>query len=373
MSLMLPSLESANVNEKRVFVRCDFDVPLSEQPASPAGRSTINNQQLTVADDTRLVSAVSTIEYLLEQGATVIAAGHLGRPGDQYQISNIKSQMFENEFSLRPIAEWFAEEFPGASLYKMQLNGFPAWQIKRNFYILENLRLFDGEEANSQEFAEKLADLADIYINEAFGSSHRAHTSMIGVPKLLPHYAGFHLSKEVKILSNLLANPKRPLTIIVGGAKIETKLPLVSKMHSFADYVLVGGELAEQDKILIKEQHKDITSQKALLIVADLNKDKSDITNMSLENFLQIISRSKCVVWNGPLGFIEEGMVESSLKLAEAIIASSAYKVVGGGDTVAFLNQHNLLSKFDFVSTGGGAMLQFLSGKSLPGIIALQN
>jgi len=144
-------------------------------------------------------------------------------------------------------------------------------------------------------------------------------------------------------------------------------------MHRFADYVLIGGKMADEDKILIKEQHEDIASKKALLLVADHNPEKTDITRISLENFIQVILRSKCVVWNGPMGFIEKGMDESSLKLAEAIIVSSAYKVVGGGNTVAFLNRHHLLDKFDFVSTGGGAMLEFLAGQSLPGIIALQN
>ncbi len=354
----LPSLESADVAGKKVFVRCDFDVPLSEQ-------STINNQQLTIADDTRLVSSISTIEYLLEQGATVIAAGHLGRPTGS-----------EEKLSLLPVAKWFAEEFPGSSLESVKQGDFTGWKIKVNFYVLENLRFYKEEEGDSLEFAQKLASLADVYVNEAFGSSHRQHASIVGIPKILPHYAGFHLSKEVKVLGSILENPKRPLTIIVGGAKIETKLPLVAKMHRFADYVLVGGEIAEQDKILIKEQHEDIIGQKAMLLVADPNPGKTDITGMSLENFEQIVSRSACVVWNGPMGIIEiENSKDTSLstkKLAEAIIASSAYKVVGGGDTIGFLNKKGLLNKFDFASTGGGAMLEFLSGESLPGLQALQ-
>lgn len=380
MNYRFPSLESANVNEKRVFVRCDFDVPLTQQ-------LTNNKQQTTNADETRLISAISTIEYLLENGATVIAAGHLGRPAKQFAIDNLQLTNEDRKFSLEPIAQWFAEEFPGSSLYKTEIDGFWGWQIKRNFYILENLRFYKGEEENSSEFAQALADLADLYVNEAFGSSHRNHASIVGIAKLLPHFAGFHLQKEIKILENLIDNPRRPFTFIVGGEKIETKLPLISKMHTFADYVLVGGELADQDKILIKEQHEDITSNKALLIVADLNSEGTDVTKTSLENFLQIIARSKTIVWNGPVGVItppnqnsklktqkldqgDEGY--TSLKLAEAVISSSAYKVVGGGDTVAFLNEQGLLGKFDFVSTGGGAMLEFLSGNSLPGLMALK-
>ena len=355
----LPSLESASVKNKRVFVRCDFDVPLSEQ-------STINNQQLTILDDTRLVSGISTVEYLLEEGATVIAAGHLGRPAKQLTNEDLK-------FSLEPIAEWFVEEFPGASIKETHIGGFKAWKLKENFYILENLRFDEGEEKNDPSFSHKLAYISDVYVNEAFGASHRAHSSIAGVPSLIPHFAGFHLQKEIKILTNIIENPKKPFTFIVGGAKIETKLPLISKMHRFADYVLVGGELAEQNEVLIKEQHGITNDFKAMLLVAELNPNKTDISPMSIENFKQIIMRSSCIVWNGPMGFIEENHDFGTLELANAILKSSAYKVVGGGDTVAFLNKHGLLSKFDFVSTGGGAMLEFLSGVSLPGIIALQN
>lgn len=360
----LPSLETADVRGKRVFVRCDFDIPL--------------NGSGEIADETRLVSSISTIEYLLQEGAIVIAAGHLGRPSS----ANSKQT---TDYSLLPVARWFTEEFPGTSLNHTQIGGLKGWKLKENFYILENLRLDPGEEKNDSIFTHKLAYISDVYINEAFGSSHRNHASIIGLPNLLPHFVGFHFQKEVKILSSLIENPKRPLTIIVGGAKIETKLPLISKMHKFADYVLVGGELAQQDEVLIKVQHENIIGQKAMLLVADLNSEKSDITSVSLENFEQVISRSSCVVWNGPMGKINEKLkIKSeklaggdegytSLKLAEAMIASSAYKVVGGGDTIAFLNKHGLGDKFDFASTGGGAMLEFLSGVSLPGIIALQN
>lgn len=353
VNFILPSVHDANVNVKRVFVRCDFDVPIIQQSAN-------SDQPLVIADETRLISSISTIEYLLENGATVIAGGHLGRPVGR-----------DKKFSLEPIAKWFEKELSGSNLSNTELGGFSGWKIKENFYILENLRFDKREEENDHAFAMGLSNLADIYVNEAFGSSHRFHASIVGIASLLPHFAGFHLTKEVKILRNVLENPKRPLTIIIGGAKIETKLPLVSKMHRFADYVLVGGELAEQDKILIKEQHENITGQKAMLLVADLNSEKTDIMPMSLENFEQIIQSSKCIVWNGPMGFLEKGFEDSSLTLAKAIIASSAYKVVGGGDTVGFLNKHGLLDKFNFVSVGGGAMLKFLSGESLPGLVAL--
>lgn len=381
----LPNLTDADVKGKRVLLRCDFDIPLIEArgpatrfpPASARSRFTdiravgspstpVTPHDFEIADDTRLVSSISTIEYLQESGAIVIAVGHLGRPGGQFQID-------ESKFSLLPVAKWFAQELAGASFKKTHIGGFSAWKLKENFYILENLRFDKGEENNDANFSHKLAYIADIYVNEAFGSSHRAHASIVGVANLLPHFAGFHFQKEIKILTNIIESPRKPFTFVVGGAKIETKLPLISKMHRFADYVLVGGELAEQDKVLIEEQHENITTHKAMLLVADLNSDKTDITEMSLENFIQIVSRSKCIIWNGPMGNLEKGFYGTSLKLAEAIEKSSAYKVVGGGDTIGLLNKHNLLDKFNFVSVGGGAMLEFLSGETLPGLQVLQN
>lgn len=345
-SINLPSLDSANTRGKKVFVRCDFDVPIDDSK---------------IVDDTRLISSVSTIEYLLENGAMVVAGGHLGRP-----------EKDEHKFSLEIVAKWFAKEF-NAEIKSTDIGGFGAWRIKENFYILENLRFYKGEEENNTEFNHKLAYIVDVFVNEAFGSSHRVHGSIVGVAGLLPHFAGFHFSKEVKILSSLIDNPRRPFTFVIGGAKIETKLPLISKMHKFADYVLVGGELAEQTRILAEEQHKTISGHKAILIVAEQSPDKADITEVSVGNFEQIISTSSCVVWNGPMGFIEEGHDQSTKKLAEAIIGSNAYKVVGGGDTIGYLNKQGLLEKFDFVSVGGGAMLEFMSGISLPGVVALLN
>ncbi len=346
MEYKFNNLSDARVKGKRVLVRCDFDVPIN------AGK---------IEDDSRIVSGISTIEYLLDEGATVIAAGHLGRPDG-----------FSEKLSTRIIAEWFDKELSGISISATHIGGLKAFKLKDNFYLLENLRFDKGEEENSNEFAHKLAYISDIYVNEAFSVSHRAHASVVGVAKLLPHFAGFHLTKEIKVLSKILNNPKRPLTMIIGGAKIETKLPLISNMHRFADYVLVGGELAEQTKVLVKEQHEKITGQKAMLFVADLNSDKFDITVNSIENFEQIIERSETIVWNGPMGFIEEGHTNGTIELAKLINDSKAYKVIGGGDTIGFLQNKNLIDKFDFISVGGGAMLEFLAGIKLPGLEVLE-
>ena len=338
-------VSDAEVKDKKVFVRCDLDATY---------------EGLKITDSTRLVSCISTIEYLLESGASVIAAGHLGRPDG-----------IEEKYSMFPVAKWYADQF-NSQLEEIKLDDFKAWKIKKNFIILENLRFFKEEEENDPDFSKKLAKLADIYVNEAFGSSHRKHASIYGVAELLPHFAGFHLAKEIKILSRILDNPIRPLTVIMGGAKIETKLPLISKMHTIADYVLVGGELAEQTKILAHEEHKKIRGQKAELVIADMISDKSDITMDSVKKFEEVIYKNGMIVWNGPMGFLEKGKEETTLRLSQAIISSKAYKIVGGGDSVSFLNKHKLIDKFDFASVGGGAMLEYLSGEKLPGIEVLE-
>jgi|SRR3989344_355603 len=358
----LHDLKNADVNGKKVFLRTDLDVPLSEQ-------STINNQQLTIEDDTRLLDGLDTLNYLLDNGAHVILAGHLGRPGG-----------VDQKLSLKPIAQWFAEKL-GIKNYDARiknLNDFDGFEISDKLFLLENLRFNSGEESNDPEFSKKLASLAQIYVNDAFASSHRAHASVVGIAELLPHFAGFMLKKEIDTLLSLMDNPKRPLTVIIGGAKIETKLPVVEKMHQIADYVLVGGLIAEETIALLKVQHEKVSplagGRKSALLIADLNEDETDITSKDAENFLQIISLAKTIIWNGPVGKTEgnEGNLKiGSAKLAKGIAESGAYTVVGGGDTISYLKKIGLLDKFSFVSTGGGAMLEFLSGEKLPGIEVL--
>ena len=373
--MKLPALEKAKLFGKTVFLRADLDIPLSA----------ISNQQSAIRgieDDTRLKAALPTIEYLLKHGAKVILAGHLGRP----KVLNNESGIMNQEFSLLPVAKWFAKRFNHDSkfiIHNSNFGEFDGWELSDNLFLLENLRFYKGEEnpttASGLKFAKKLSSLADIYVNDAFAVCHRAHASIVGVPKYLPHFAGLHLLEEVKVLSGVLENPNRPLVLIIGGAKIETKLPLVEKMADFADYVLVGGKIAKEFTEILKTQNQN-KSRKAALLVADLNQDETDITPKSIENFLQIINLSKTVVWNGPVGLInsefriqnsELDTERGSRQLAEGIVRSKAYTVVGGGDTVGFLRNLGLIDKFSFVSTGGGAMLEFLSGKKLPGLAIL--
>ncbi len=259
------SLKEADLNGKTVFLRADLDVAL------------VNGE---IEDDTRLQSAIPTIEYLLKQNARIIIAGHLGRPSPKSQISpvpkggNLKSQIGtnKNDFSLRPAARWFADKLKieNCKFKVRDLSGFEGWEIGPDIFLLENLRFYKEEEKNDPEFSKKLASLADIYVNEAFANSHRNHASIAGVPKYLPHFAGFHLQQEIEVLSKVLKNPDRPFIVIIAGAKLETKLPLVEAMHRIADYVLVGGKLAEDIKTLFKIQHEKIEGRKSALLIADL-------------------------------------------------------------------------------------------------------
>jgi phosphoglycerate kinase len=314
-----------------------------------------------ITDDTRLRSSLPTIEFLLKRGLEITIIGHLGRP-----------ERGEKKFTLAPIAIWFGNRLKGKAV-KTTVGKFDAWKINDHVTLLENIRYFAEEEENDKNFSRELALLGDIYVNDAFAVSHRAHASIVGVTKYLPSYAGLHMKREIEELSKVLENPKRPLAILIGGAKIETKLPLVEKMHHVADYVLVGGEIAEQTRVLIKVQHEKIKGIKSAVLVSESNKKGTDINSKSVENFCQILGLASTIVWNGPVGITGHGSkTEKGTKaLAEFIVASKAYKVVGGGDTLTYLRRIGLLDKFDFVSTGGGAMLEFLSGHELPGIAAL--
>lgn len=342
--IKLPNLESAEAQNRKVFLRLDLDV-------------SIENGK--ISDNFRLLATFPTLKFLLDQNCPIIIAGHLGRPEGK-----------DLKLTLKPVADWYAAKFKIQSS-NIKIGEFDGWKIGKKIQLLENLRFYPEEEANDLEFAKKLSSLSEIYINDAFAASHRSHASIVGMPKFLPHYAGLRFQKEVEELSKVLDNPKRPLTVIIGGAKIETKLPLVEKMHHFADYVLVGGEIAENDKILAKVAHEKQKDKKSILIVSDLTADNKDITEHSAQNFVQVIKNSKTVVWNGPMGLFEECFDLGTREIAKAIASSGAYTIVGGGDTVTFLKNEGLLDKFSFVSTGGGAMLEFLSGEQLPGISVL--
>ncbi len=380
-----------------MLVRCDFNVPLDKKGL--------------ISDDSRIKEAVPTIDYLLSKGAKVILISHLGRPAE----IKSKEQRIKN-FTLRPIGEKLAK------LLKRKVNFLPdclgektAKEINKigegEIVLLENLRFYDEEEKNDKDFAKKLAKLGEVYVNEAFSASHRRHASIVGLPKFLPSFAGFLFEREVKVLSKVLKSPWRPLVAIIGGVKIETRIGLIERFLKKADHLLLGGEIANTiligkgislggplmtDKEMIKKIAKiDITCPRlhlpvdGLISLSDMSegyfkigavgsvkKEEKvfDIGPETIKIFSEIIKQAKMIFWSGPLGLFEEKKFEWGTKqIAENIIRNHpAFKVAGGGDTEAALLKFNLKNRFDYVSTGGGAMLEFLSGKKLPGIEALK-
>ena len=311
---MMKTLKDFNVKNKRVLVRCDFNIPLDEKE--------------NIADDFRIKQTIPTIEYLLKNEAKVILMSHLA-----------------NNKSLFVIEERL-EKYLGSE----------------EFTLLENLRFNKGEKENDDNFAKELAQLGDIYINDAFGVCNRKHASVVGVPKYLPSGAGFLLEKEIEVLSKVLKKPERPLVAIIGGNKIESKAKVIEQFLEKADYVLIGGRIAEQ----IKDKSNK------LYIPVD-SKNGFDIGPKTIKIFSEIIKKARTILWAGTLGKFEDSVYEQGTKKVAKLIVKNnqAFKIAGGGDTIFALTKFGLRDKFDHISTGGGAMLQFLSGEELPGLKAL--
>lgn len=336
-------LKDLDVKDKRVFLRADLDVPLE-------GLDQIHTK-LESETATRLTNLKETVDYLFKNGAKqVVIAGHIDRPNGLDPAKSTKL--------LLPVLQNILKQ---EISFKEDLEG----EVIGDLVLLENLRFWPGETINDAEFAKKLASFADVYVNEAFGNSHREHASMVALPAILPHAAGLHLEEEVRVMTNLLTIPARPFVSLVGGAKIETKLPVIENLSKISHHVLVGGELPVE----IQKNGQKFAEN---VLVAKLTEDKRDIDLESAHQFARLISAARTVVWNGPMGLFEEGQETGSRAVAMAILESKAYSVVGGGETTQFLEKQNLLSRFSFVSAGGGAMLEFLAGKVLPGIKALQ-
>ena len=362
MSYKLKSVKAAKVDGKRVLLRLDLDVPLEN------GK---------IQDDKRLSCGFQTAKHLLKTASEVIICGHLDRPTAQWKVGDGKWHLNKDneDLSLFPVAKWFVDQL-GLSNQEFELaekDGFIGWQIGPKVFLIENTRFFEGEKENDLKFAKQLASLADVFVNDAFAVCHRANASVVGVAKYLPSFAGFRLLEEVENLSKVLNNPKRPMVVIVGGAKISTKLPLVEKMYKIADFVLVGGKIAQEEEVLFQVTKQKMAKKHSTLILAHLIPNEEDISRKSLENFLEIIKLGKTIVWNGPVGRVEDEKYEyNSLRIAEKIIETKAYSVIGGGDTVNFIKKINMEDKFSFVSTGGGAMLEFMAEEKLPGLLVLE-
>jgi len=345
----MKTLKDFNFKGRRVLVRCDFNVPLSERGE--------------VLDNFRIKETIPTIEYLIKKDAKVILMSHLGRPEgkvvEELRLTPIQNRLMEYlDLSVTKspdctgpeIEKWIAEIQPGEIL------------------LLENIQFHPGEKENDLNFAKTLASYADIFIMEAFGQAHRNYASIVGITKYLPSGAGFLLEKEIKVLTKLRENPEKPLVAIVGGAKVETKVKLIDKISEVADFVLIGSLIKKE----IREKGISLKyPQKTIEPVGDINEKDLDPKTISI--FKEKISLAKTVFWAGPLGKIEEEKFQrGSKEIVRVIIESGAFSVVGGGEMVGFINKLGLTEKFNHVSTGGGALLDFISSGKLVGIEALK-
>ncbi len=389
----LRNLHELEVKGQRVLLRVDFNVPMDGTK---------------ITDERRIEAAVPTIEYLIDQGASVIVASHLGRPDGKVVA----------ELSLEPVAAKLSEILDRKVEFMAEAVGHVvATRAKKlkpgDIIMLENLRFYPEEESNGIEFARELASLADVYVGDAFACVHRAHASIVEVPALLPHAAGFLVEEEFRTLHSLLEKPEHPFVAIIGGAKVADKFELLESLLNLVDTVVIGGAMA--NTFLLAQGHdvgksicepelkarvsefmaqakqrgvelvlpSDVivaltmgkgepTRQVAVSEIGadDLALDLGPNTAAAIE---QVVHDAKTVFWNGTLGYTEVDVYSNaSAAVAQAIIVSGARSIIGGGDTAAFLDQYSHPARFSFVSTGGGAALELLAGKELPGIVALQ-
>ena len=334
----LATVDSLDFGNKRVLVRADLDVPFEE------GK---------ILDDSRIRNCLPTFKYVLEKGAErLLILGHIGKyVGPEKTVSTF--------FLRESLAQLLGQEVNFIAGMP------PAGEINGRVVLLDNVRMNEGEEKDDEEFARALSSLADIYVNEAFATSHREHASIIGVPKLLPKAAGLRFAEEVAKLSIILENPKRPVVAMVSGVK-KDKLSYIQNFLKFADMILVGGRLPDY------VGDTDPVRSNSKIILARLIPDKEDITIHSIETFQKELARAGTIIVAGVLGkYEEEGHRQGTKQLFEAVAASTAFKLMGGGDSEAAASLFGITDKFDWISTGGGAMLEFLSNGTLPGLQAL--
>jgi phosphoglycerate kinase len=340
-------INKLNLKSKKVLLRVDFNVPMEN------GK---------ILDDYRIKVEVPVIKKLMRKKAKIILISHLGRPEGE----------FKEEFSLKPIKEILKKY-----LKREVFGPFEIEKVKEEIekmrdgevLMLENIRFYKGEIEEDENFAKSLAELGDLFINDAFSVCHRDQASVTKITKYIPSFAGPNLISEVKSLSKILKKPKRPLVVIIGGKKVEDKAKVVEKFSEFADFILVGNLVANE----IKEGRVKVKKIEKVIFPVE-NKEMLDLDPKTIEIFKEKIKMAKTVFWAGPLGKIEdERYQKGTLEIANEIgrLKRKLFSVVGGGDTVEFLNKFSLLKKFDFVSIGGGAMLDFLAGEEMPGLKAL--
>lgn len=333
----MKTINTEIIKGKNVLVRIDTDVPLE------------NGE---IKDTTRLLAVLPTLELLKENAAKVTILGHLGRPKGSVVT----------ELSLAPVKNKLSELLN----LEIELSANNTQSAKQQFTMYENVRFDTREDDGSDEFAKELASNHDLFVFEAFAVSHRDATSTTTLTKILPSYAGLRVAKEVEILTEVMQNPSHPFLAIIGGAKIETKLPTVEKLQSVADFIFVGGRLPHE----IKEKNLSFPEH---VSVALMNESGLDISEASTQKLTELVKQARYIVWNGPLGKFEDESAQAGTKaLCEALKESTAYKVIGGGETINAVTQFEAEDAINFISVGGGAMLEFLSGKQLPGLANLK-
>lgn len=389
------SVKDVELKGKRVFCRVDFNVPMKEGQ---------------VTDETRIKAAIPTIEYLMNQGAKVILASHLGRP---------KGSVVE-ELRLTPVAKRLSEllgkEVKKADeAYGDSVKAMVDTLSEGDVLLLENVRFYAGEEKNDPELAKAFAELADVYVNDAFGAAHRAHASTEGIAHHLPAVSGLLMVKELDVLGKALSNPERPFTAIIGGAKVKDKIGVIENLLEKVDNLIIGGGLAytfvkanghevgksllEEDKIDLAKSFMEKAKEKGVnfympvdVVVADDFSEEANIKTVAIEEipsdwealdigpktrdiYSDVIQNSKLVIWNGPMGVFELNKFAGGTRaVAEALAeANDTYSVIGGGDSAAAVEKFHLADRMSHISTGGGASLEFMEGKALPGVVALND
>ena len=385
------TVKDIDVKNKKVLVRVDFNVPLKD------GK---------VNDDTRIRAALPTIQYLLKENAAVVLCSHLGRPKGSVNP----------EFSLKPVAEYLDKLIPQKVNFAEDCIGPTAEKAAKELkngevLLLENTRFHAEEKKNDPEMAKQLASLAELYVNDAFGSAHRAHASTAGVAAYLPAVAGFLMEKEIQYLGQAIEDPKRPFVAILGGAKVSDKIGVIRNLLKKADEVLIGGGMANtffkaqgypvgdslvEDEVLdvARELVKEGATRLHLpvdVVIADKFEDGAakktmptgpiqdgwrilDIGPDTVAQYSKVIANAKTVVWNGPMGVFEfPNFAEGTFAVAKAVADSDAVSIIGGGDSVSAVNKSGLADKISHISTGGGASLEMLEGLELPGLAALQD
>ena len=388
------SMNDVEVTGKRVFVRVDFNVPME------AGQ---------ITDETRIRAAIPTIEQLVQAGAKVILASHLGRPkgevNEEMRLTAVGERLAE--LMNKPVTK--LDESIGEAVLEAVNN-----MQDGDIVLLENVRFHKGEEKNDEALAQEFAKFADLYVNDAFGAAHRAHASTEGIAKFVPAVSGLLMEKELDVLGKALSNPERPFTAIIGGAKVKDKIGVIDNLLDKVDHLIIGGGLSftfikalghdigksllEEDKIELAKSFIALAKEKGVqlhmpvdaVVANEFSKDAEtqvvaidaipsdwmglDIGPKTAANYADVIKDSKLIIWNGPMGVFEmEKFANGTKTVADAMATTAGYTTIGGGDSAAAVEKVEVAEKMDHISTGGGASLELMEGKALPGIVALND